>query len=580
MRVAESTQRLSQAPVTEPIAPPWRIFKAYTVTVIVLCSYLWIRLQARYRADAVILRKLDRAHLRNARRIYRAIVELQGLYIKVGQLFSIMTNFLPDAFRGELETLQDQVPARDYSAIDQRFREEFDGKGPADLFDRFEERPIASASIAQVHRAWLRGGIPVAVKVQYPGIERLVRSDLIALRHIINLVQRFVATSGLEAIYREIRDIVLAELDFTQEAENAERISRNFENNPNVKFPRASRELTTPRILTLEYVDGVKSNDILGLARLEIDRTTLAKLVIETYCQQIFRDGIYHADPHPGNILVSRGTVIHFVDFGAVAEVSETMRHGLLLLLEGAIRGDTQKIIGALKEMGFMAHSADPRVYDRVVEYFHERFKQEIKLESLNLKDIRFDADKGLENLADLRKMDISLADLTDAFHVPKEWIMLERTILLIMGLCTELDPNLNPMDVLRPHVEEFVLGKDRDWSTFVVDSLRDTALSVLSLPAEIRKFTHRAMQGEIEVKLAGYQNNGPLYYALGQQIVFSGLGITALVAALTLFDRGMLGAAKGCVAAAATCGLLVLRSMWIGRRLLQRKKWNRNNGS
>ena len=574
MRVVESTGAATPPMVGRPTRPPWRALRAYFLTLVVLASYLWLRFQARFRSAMAIQAKLDRVNHRNARRIYRGILELQGLYIKVGQLISIMTNFLPEAFRSELEGLQDQVPPRSYDAIERCVRDEFSGRGPKDLFEAFEEQPIASASIGQVHLARLQGGHRVAVKVQYPDLDRIVRADLRALRHIFGIINRFVPYQGLDAVYGEIRAIILQELDFSIEADNVEAIGRNFEGRADVGCPRVVRELSSRRVLTTEFVEGVKVNDLRALERLKVDRSKLTRLVIEAYCQQIFHHGIYHADPHPGNILVAEGPVIHFVDFGAVATVSDGMRRGILLLLQGAINRDTTKIVNALREMGFIAHRGDPKVYDRVVDYFHARFQEEVKLESFNLKDIKFDPQRGLENLADLRRMNISLRDITDTFHVPKEWILLERTVLLLMGLCTELDPNLNPMDVIRPHVEEFVLGKDGDWSKFMLDTTRDVTLSVLSLPAEIRKFTARAMQGDIEIAIAGQKDTALLHYRLGHQCICAALGIASVWLALSLQDRGLEREALWTFGAGGLFGLLLLRSLLVTRRWLKQRGW------
>jgi predicted unusual protein kinase regulating ubiquinone biosynthesis (AarF/ABC1/UbiB family) len=572
MRIVEQAQPHRGA-TTPPTPPPWRALKAYMVTFLVLASYLWVRFQARFRSASAVRHRLERANRRNARRIYRGILELQGLYIKVGQLFSIMTNFLPDAFRKELEGLQDQVPARPYAAIERCLREEFNGLGPEEVFATFERSPIASASIGQVHLATLSSGHQVAVKVQYPDIDRIVRSDLRALRRIFDIIGRFVRYHGLDAVYREIRAIILQELDFTTEAAHVEAISRNFEGRHDVGFPRVIRELTTRRVLTTEYVQGVKVNDIRGLAELGVDRTALARLVIDAYCEQIFHHGIYHADPHPGNILVGAGPVVTFVDFGAVAEISDSMRRGIISLLQGAINRDTSKITTALRDMGFIAHKADSKIYDRVVDYFHARFQEEVKLESFNLQDIKFDPQKGLENLADLRRMNISLRDITSTFHVPKEWIMLERTILLLMGLCTELDPKLNPMEVIRPHLEKFVLGENRDWSRFMLDTARDVTIAALSLPSEIRKFTSRALQGDIEITLAGTSDTARLQYAIGQQLLCAGLGVAAVGFAFNVADRGMERLSFWLLIGAGGLGLLLLRSILATRRWMK-KRW------
>src|SRR6185503_4118487 len=182
----------SQLATARPPARIGRFFKAYWVTFIVIASYLSLRIQARFRSEDAIMRLLERKHRRNSRRIERAIVHLQGLYIKVGQLISIMTNFLPAEFRTQLEGLQDQVPPRPYEDIERRIREEFGGKSPDELFQSFDRRPIASASIGQVHLARLSSGQRVAVKVQYPDIETIVKSDLATLRRIFRIVQFFV----------------------------------------------------------------------------------------------------------------------------------------------------------------------------------------------------------------------------------------------------------------------------------------------------------------------------------------------------------------------------------------------------
>src|SRR5439155_7089859 len=187
----------------------------------------------------------------------------------------------------------------------------------------------------------------------------------------------------------------------------------------------------------------------------------------------------------PGNILVQpaqSGCRVVFIDFGAVAEVSPSMRHGIVELIQAGLARDTQRLIQAMKDMGFIARGADPAIFDRVVDYLHEKFPEEVKLESFSLKDLKFDPQAGLERLADLRRMDVSLRDLADHFHVPKEWIMLERTVLLLLGLCTELDRELNQKEVIRPYLEEFVVGKDRDFSAFVVDTTKDVALSAIAL--------------------------------------------------------------------------------------------------
>jgi predicted unusual protein kinase regulating ubiquinone biosynthesis (AarF/ABC1/UbiB family) len=579
--MGESTTPIDIPPARPP-ARARRMLKAYWVTFVVLSSYLSVRLLARFRSQQALERILLEKHQRNARRIEKAILELQGLFIKVGQLISIMTNFLPREFRQELEGLQDQVPPRPFPDIEQRIRDEFGGKGPAELFAEFAERPIAAASIGQVHVARLPGGEKVAVKVQYPDIEQIARVDLRALRRILSIVQWFAPLQGLEGVYREVRDMILEELDFKAEAQNVRRIAANFKDRADVAFPRVVEELTTARVLTTVWEDGIKIGDLGRLDAAGVDRRKLAALVVEAYCQQIFIDGIYHADPHPGNVLIRRPTTpgaapaIVFLDFGAVAEVSREMREGMIQLLQGAIHRDTSRIVAAMRKMGFIPRGADDRVFDRVIEYFHQRFQEEIQLDSFSLRDVKLDPDKLFENLADLRRMDISMRELSASFFVPKEWFLLERTLLLLMGLCTALAPELNPMHVIRPYLERFVLGEDQDWAAFVVATTKELALSAVALPGEMRRFLSSAERGELEISFRNVDDAARLVYALGRQAIWVVVAIAAAAFALVFDGRHEPGWAHACAYVSGGAGVLFLLSTWTTRVWLRRSQRKR----
>ncbi|MGN6107358.1 MAG: ABC1 kinase family protein [Kofleriaceae bacterium] len=564
--------------------PPLRIrsWRAYWTTFRVIGSYLWLKFRARFHDEAWTVRSLQRIHLRNARRIERTIVELQGLFIKVGQLISIMTNFLPEEFRRELEGLQDAVPPRPYEDIEARLREEL-GRAPAEVFAQFERRPIASASIGQVHLARLTDGTKVAVKVQYPDIEEVVRRDLLTLRRIFRIIGWFVPYQGLEELYREIRAIILEELDYRAEADNAARIAANFEGRRDVAFPHVVQELSTTRVLVTHFEAGCKITDRTATKQLGLDRGQLARQVVEIYCQQIFTDGVYHADPHPGNLLVrpqppgaagetTSAPTIVFLDFGAVAEIPGHVRAGIVELIQGALTRDTRRIVHAMKQMGFVARGANEAMFEQVIEYFHERFQENISLDSLNLKDIKFDPQKGLESVADLRRMDISLRELSENFHVPKEIIVLERTLLLLMGLCTELDPTLNPMTVIRPYLERFVLGEEGDWSQLLVETSKDLVMSVTALPAEIRKFMRAAHSGELQLKFKNIDAPAQLMYRLGHQFIFAGIGIAGAAIAVILEGRGEDHRAMWGWWTARVAGALLVWSWWSSRNLLRRK--------
>jgi predicted unusual protein kinase regulating ubiquinone biosynthesis (AarF/ABC1/UbiB family) len=553
-----------------------RSLRAYWTTWRVIWSYLWLRFRSRFHSDEWIEHALRRLHMRNARRIERTICDLQGLFIKVGQLISIMTNFLPEEFRRELEGLQDAVPPRRFSDIEERIVEEL-GKPPDQLFATFERRPIASASIGQVHLARMHDGSKVAVKVQYPDIEQIVKRDLNTLRRIFRIIEWFVPYQGLDELYREIRSIIMEELDYHAEANNVTRISANFTGRTDVAFPRVVDELSTSRVLVTHFETGVKITDKLGVKQLGLDRGELARQVVEIYCQQIFTDGVYHADPHPGNLIVrankdgAQPTIV-FLDFGAVAEIPANVRAGIVELIQGALTRDTHRIVTAMRTMGFVARGANEHVFEQVIEYFHEKFQENISLDSLNLKDIKLDPQKGLESVADLRKMDISLRELSQNFHIPKEIIVLERTLLLLMGLCTELDPTLNPMTVIRPYLERFVLGEEGDWSELLVETSKDLVMSVTALPAEVRKFLRAAHAGELQLKFRNIEAPAQLMYRLGHQLIYVAVGIAGAAMAVVLEGRGDDDRAAWGWWTARIAGVFLVWSWWSSRNLLRKR--------
>ncbi len=545
-------------------ANQWRFIRAYSTTFLVIFSYLWLAFKSWVFGPTYRKQRIAAVHKLNALRVEATILELQGLFIKVGQLLSIMANFLPEEFRGELETLQDQVPPRPFSELAPRLELELGGKVD-DIFDDFHRTPIASASLGQVHEARLKDGTRVAVKVQHRDIDEIVRLDLKTIRRIMMIVQWFVPVQGLDAYYHQIKDLLRQELDFTSEADNIERIAKNFTQNPRVAFPSPIRQYCTKRVLTSTFVEGRKIGDLEGHDALGVDKKELASRLVRLYCQMIFVDGIYHADPHPGNILVRDDGALILLDFGAVAELSTHMREGIPEFLEGVLRRDTERLVKALRKMGFLSRTSDEEVSEKIIEYFHERFQEEVKLESFNLKDIKIDPRKGFENLLDLRKMNIGLKELSGAFHIPKDWVLLERTVLLLYGCCTMLDPDLNPMGIIEPYLNDFVLG-NRDWTQIAMETVKDMAMKAVTLPDDMRKYLTKATRGELEVRVRGLQEGSRTLYAVGRQIIYTAIGIACGVAALQLHFRGEEHFARIAGGIAAFCAFLLLLSSLFAR--------------
>ena len=525
--------------------PRFRLARAYGVTVRVLASYLALRLRRLFLTPDAYQRRLVERHRLNARRVERAILELDGLFIKVGQLISILANFLPEEFRRELEGLQDAIPARPVEQIVERIEREF-GRGPNQLFAWWNPEPMASASLAQVHEARLHDGRRVAVKVQHADIDEIAQLDLTAIRRILAIVQFFTRLRGLESYHTEISAMIRDELDFRKEAENITLIATHFENDPMVEFPAVVAELSTEKVLTTELVDATKVTDLQELERRRINRGALAQRILTAYCQMIFVDGVYHADPHPGNILVRDDGSIVFVDFGAVGLLSRDMKEGIPQFLEGVIKRDAGKITGALRRMGFVARvEQDGRapdeegVAERVIEYFQRRFLEQVSLESFSLRDVQVDVRAKAEMISDLRKLDVSFRELTRTFQVPKDWVLLERTVLLLLGLCTTLDPGMAPMRTIQPYLEEFVLGRDQDWVALVRSAVKDMALSVLTLPESVNRLVARANHGDLVVRVQGLRESASLVYAAAQQLVFGVLAAGAGVIAYLARERG-----------------------------------------
>jgi predicted unusual protein kinase regulating ubiquinone biosynthesis (AarF/ABC1/UbiB family) len=557
--------------LVRPIPKTFRFLKAYLTTFRVIGAYLWLRVKARLFGRDYYERRVRAVHVRNARRVARTLLSLQGLFIKVGQLISVMTNFLPEEFRRGLEQLQDRVPARPYESVARRIRDEL-GADPHELFAKFDDSPLASASLGQVHRATTKDGRDVAVKVQHVGIDVVVRKDLRTIRRILGIVHWFFPVENLEEYHNQVREMVARELDFSCEAEHMRRIARNFREEPAVHFPDVVPELSTRGVLTASFCEGVNVSHVEELERLGVDRKQLAHRLITSYCQMIFVDGVYHADPHPGNILVRADGSITFLDFGAIGTLSPAMREGIPEFLEGVIRRNTGQIVGALRQMGFIAVAADEVVAERIIEHFHKRLQEEVHIDSLNLKDVKFDPNQVFRNLADLSNLGVSLRDITGAFQVPRDWVLLERTLLLLMGLCTQLDPETRPMEIIYPYIREYVLGPERDWTQIFVESIKDTALSYLTLPDQIGRFVQRSLKGQMEVHVRGLAPVLERTARAGRQLTYALLTTAAWVGFLYFDYVGDPAWMDRCLWASGIGLLLIVGSMIAGRRNARRR--------
>lgn len=556
----------------------FRFAKAYWLTIRILAGYVWLRLWRPVLGPSLYNARLVARHRRNSKRIVDAILELKGLFIKVGQLISILTNFLPAEFRAELEQLQDSVPARPLDEVTARIRKEF-GKEPGELFASFDPEPIASASLAQVHKAVTHDGREVAVKVQHADIEDIARLDLETLRRILMLVQMVVRIRGMESYHEDISQLIREELDFANEARNIEAIAANFAGNPRVRFPGVVPELSTRRVLTTEFVHGTKVTDFEELEALGVDRVALAELILRVYCQMVFIDGLYHADPHPGNIIVHGDGSITFVDFGAVGRLRPNMKTGMQHFWNGIIRRDVAQISGALREMGMISRdreSTEAEVAQRAINYFQQKFLEQMTVSSFSLKDIQVDMKTKLEAMADLKRLDVSFRQLSNAFQVPKEWVIFERAAILLLGLCTQVDPNMNPIRTVGPYLQEFVLGRETDWKAQISTAVREMAMSAITMPDRANRLLDVASRGEVRFQIAKLPESALLLYAAAEQVIFTFISIASGAFGFVLQEHGRERLATVAFALSAVflvaLGIAMLRARGLQRALRERR--------
>ena len=522
----------------------FRFLRAFGVTLRIVINLGFFHLAGKILGAEWEKDRRPAVYGKNAQRLKELLLSLQGIFIKAGQLISILSNFLPDYFRKELEELQDKIPPRPLSEIYERIRIEL-GNDPDQLFAEFEKKPIASASLAQVHLARLHDGCQVAIKVQYLGIEDNVKADLKTIKHLLAFYGFFLRIKGLGNLYSQFSEMIQEELDFRLEAEHIETIAANFEGNPQVLFPKVIHDLSSERVLTTEYMPGVNISDLQKLDEQNLERQALAERVLTAYCQMIFSDGIYHADPHPGNILVQPDGNIVFVDFGAVAALSAEMKNGIIQFFRGVLKRDNDQISAALQQMGIVALRQDTRHVERLIDYIYSRFLKQMTVESWNLSDIHVSMQDKLDMMVDFSEMDISLRELMATFQIPKDLVLLARTLLLLLGLCTSLSPTMNPMKTIQPYLEEFVLGQDRNWVKLIETAVKDMAVSAITLPTNLQSFLGKANHGDLEIK--GLVESVNLVYALGHQLLyglffmfFGGCGYLASVNGERLLSKGL----------------------------------------
>lgn len=513
-----------------------RVRKAYWTALVVAASYLRLLFLRWFLGQRWYASRIGALHLRNAERVKQTILDLQGLFIKVGQLLSVMSNFLPETFQRPLEALQDRLPARPYAEVQQRLVEEL-GKGPEEIFSRFDHIPMATASIGQAHRAALLDGTEVVVKVQHYGIEAVAQIDLDIIQRLTKIFSWFLDIKGMDYLYAQIRQMIEEELDFANEARAMDTIRHNLADELEVIVPQVFTAFSTGRVLTTTYCVGAKISDLAQLDAWGVDRRALAARLLRVWCRMVFQDGFYHADPHPGNLLVNAKGEVTLLDFGATAHLSPQLRAGITQLIEATVKNDTDAMVDACRTMGFLADGPDAeKMARKMIAALRNFLQNEIKLEGLNFRDIQVNPFNN--SLMDLVR-DIGFRGIAGTVQVPKDYVLLNRTVTLLLGLSHTLDPQYNPLDTVRPFAQEYLLQDKGGPLGYVRDLLQRMLTNAIALPDELQKTLRKARSGELEIRTPDTEAAARLLARAIRRLVCAVLAVGAAFFSLRLREMG-----------------------------------------
>ncbi|XP_042017390.1 protein ACTIVITY OF BC1 COMPLEX KINASE 8, chloroplastic-like [Salvia splendens] len=490
-------KRKEQDQVEVSVAPGgrWNRFKTYSTIqrtleiwgfVLSFVFKAWLSNQKfSYRGGMTEEKKSQRRKVL-AKWLKENILRLGPTFIKIGQQFSTRVDILPQEYVDQLSELQDQVPPFPSETAVAIVEEEL-GSPVDDIFDRFDREPIAAASLGQVHRAKLKGQ-EVVIKVQRPGLKDLFDIDLKNLRVIAEYLQKIDPKSdGAKrdwvAIYDECASVLYQEIDYTKEAANAEKFADNFKNMDYVKVPSIYWEYTTPQVLVMEYVPGIKINRIKALDQLGVDRKRLGRYAVESYLEQILSHGFFHADPHPGNIAVDdvNGGRLIFYDFGMMGSISPNIREGLLEVFYGVYEKDADKVLQAMFQMGVLVPTGDLTAVRRTAKFFLNSFEERLAAQRKEREtatvELGFKKPLTKEEKIEKKKQRLAaigedlLAIAADQpFRFPATFTFVVRSFSVLDGIGKGLDPRFDITEIAKPYALELLKFREAGIEVIIKD--------------------------------------------------------------------------------------------------------------
>jgi len=479
-------------------------------------------------------------------------LDLGPTFIKVGQLFSTRADLFPSEYVEELAKLQDRVPAFSYEQAELIIQQDL-GKSVTELFCSVDPIPLAAASLGQVHKAQLHTSEEVVVKVQRPGLRQLFTIDLQILKGIARYFQNHPDWGrGRDwlGIYEECCRILWEEIDYLNEGRNADTFRRNFRSYDWVKVPRVYWRYASPRVLTLEYLPGIKISHYEALEAAGLDRKLLANLGAKAYLQQLLNDGFFHADPHPGNIAVSPEGALIFYDFGMMGRIKANIREQLMETLFGIAQKDGERVVNSLVELGALSPVEDMGPVRRSVQYMLDHFmdkpfeEQSVSAISEDLYEIAYG----------------------QPFRFPATFTFVMRAFSTLEGVGKGLDPEFNFMEVAKPFALQIMTnGNTPDSNSFINELGRQAAQvssTALSLPRRIEDTIDKLERGDLRIRVRSIESDRLLRRLSGMQL---GTNYTLLICAFTLsatilLVNGKVGLALVIALAAALAAFALIR--------------------
>lgn len=421
-------------------------------------------------------------------RLRMALEELGPTFIKLGQLLSTRLDILPLEYLTELEKLQNSVPPFPFDQVLQVLKEE--GIDP-DSFASLEPEPLAAASIGQVHRASLPNGELVVLKIQRPGVRRIVETDLQIMHRLAAKLEKRTSWGQLyqpTLIMEEFSAALLRELDYAREGENADTFYTNFRNHSGVIIPRVYWEYTTPRVLTMQYVTGIKASNIEALRHSGLDLKKVASNIVDALFTQYYDHGFFHADPHPGNLAVAPGEKIIFYDFGQVGVIDQYIKEQTVDLVLSMTRYDAHGVMRALMSLASSGRPVNRDELRRDITRLQKKYYG-VAMARINLG----------EAISELIEV-----SMKHQIRVPAELSLVAKMGMTVEGLVTHLDPNLSIVEIAEPLARRVIMGRLKP--TRIRDDIKDLALDTASLLRELPRQTHSLLsqleEGEFKIQL------------------------------------------------------------------------------